>query len=406
MDDSNDDRSRTGRFAYDPPAIRFGRGSARDLAAELGEQGLERALVVCGSTVGETRAVIGPVREGLGDRLAGVFAETTPEKRLSTAAAAAEAAREAGADALVGLGGGSSLDVAKAASVLAADDRPFEDGAAELGERGTLSLPDGDLLPIVSVPTTLAGADLSQGAGITVEFDGKSASGGVSDPRLLPAAAIHDPELVATTPRGVLAGSAMNGFDKGIETLYAPDRIPITDATAMRGLSRFREGLEGIGEADDPSIEAVAAALEGSLLVQYGISRPEGSTLSVVHAFGHALRDHGDVQQGVAHAVVVPHALAYLFEHTHARRDLLAEALDVRREGRSDEAVAEGVVDRVAAVRDALGLPSRLRDLDGVSREAFPEIAKTTLEDRFMANAPPGLDPTADDLEAVLERAW
>ncbi|WP_114576627.1 iron-containing alcohol dehydrogenase family protein [Saliphagus sp. LR7] len=406
MDDSTDARPRAGRFAYDPPAIRFGRGSADDLAEELREQDLGRALVVCGSTVGETEAVIGPVREGLGDRLAGVFAETTPEKRLSTAAAAAEAVSEVGADVLVGLGGGSSLDVAKLASVLAADARPFETVADELEERGTITVPDRDLLPIVSVPTTLAGADLSQGAGITVETDDGSATGGVSDPRLMPAAAVYDPELVATTPRRVLAGSAMNGFDKGIETLYAPDRTPITDATAMRGLSRFREGLEGIGEAENPPIEAVAAALEGALLVQYGISRPGGSTLSVVHAFGHALRDHGNVQQGVAHAVVVPHVLAYLFEHTHARRDLLAEALGVPREGRSEEAIAEEVVDRVASVRDALGLPSRLRDLEGVSRETFPGIARATLEDRFMANAPPGLEPTAGGVEEVLERAW
>jgi alcohol dehydrogenase len=404
------------RFQYDAPALRVGRDSAAGLAEELAAHGLDSALVVCGRTVGSTPEVIDPVREGLGDRLAGVFDETTPEKHLRTAADAADAVRESGADAIVGLGGGSSLDAAKQASVLVARVRagkrdgesPEEVYAAagrEFQETGTLSAPDDGLVPIVTVPTTLAGADISQGAGMTATPENglvdEDAGGSIFDPGLMPTAVVADPALVATTPENVLAASAMNGFDKGVETLYAADATPVTDATAIRGLSLFQDGLLAFGEGDrdEPVYDAL---VRGCTLVQYGISRPGTGTLSVIHAFGHGLTRAYDVQQGAAHGVIAPHVLDYLFDTVDARRDLLAEALDA-----GDAAdPAAGVVDAVAAVRDALDLPTRLRDVAGPEPAEFPDVAEAVLADPFMANAPPDLEATQAELEAVLEAAW
>jgi alcohol dehydrogenase len=324
--------NRAFRFDYRPPTVRFGRGSVDDLASELAELAADRALVVTGQTVGTTPAVMDPIRAGLGDRLAGVFAETTPEKRLATALAARDRLRETDADALVAVGGGSSLDVATVAALLAGDDRDAEAVGAEFAERGTLAVPDADLPPVVAVPTTLAGAELSQVAGITADpAEGvvdSATGGGVSDPRLMPAATVYDPELVATTPAGVLAASAMNGFDKGVETCYARNRTPVTDATASHGVGVLAPALRemGAGPADP---ETLTSVLEGIVLVQYGVSRPEGVTLSLIHAFGHALTRTYPVQQGAAHGVIAPHALRYLFAQCDGRRDLLAAAFGV-----------------------------------------------------------------------------
>ncbi|MFA9501650.1 iron-containing alcohol dehydrogenase family protein [Natrinema sp. H-ect1] len=395
------------RFDYQPPTIRFGSGCADDLAAELEAQGLERALVVCGSTVGSTPDVIDPVREGLGDRLAGVFDETTPQKRLATAVEGRERLRAADADALVALGGGSSLDVATVISVLAAGDRTHEEVAAEFAETGTIAVPDEGLVPIVTVPTTLAGADLSMVAGVTAAPDSspvdEEIGGGISDPDLMPTAAVYDPELVATTPDAILAGSAMNGFDKGIETLYASNATPVTDATARSGLETLADGLRAFGDGDR-GIETVETILEGIVLVQYGISRPGETTASIVHAFGHALTRTDTVQQGAAHGIVVPHALAYCFEQdgVDARAGMLATALGV------DDAADHGaaVVEAVTEIRDALGLPARLRDVDGPGPEEFTAVAEAVLADPFMANAPPGLEPTVAEIEGILEAAW
>lgn len=387
-------------FEYDPGAVAFGRGRTDELAAAVAGAGAERALVVAGETTGTTEAVIGPVREGLGDRHADTFAGTTPEKRVREAVAAADRAREVSADALVALGGGSSLDVATVARVLLArEGGGFGDPVAELRETGTLELPDEPLPPVLAVPTTLAGADLSVVAGITTERADGTVYGGVSDPRLMPDHLTYDPDLFETTPLSVLRGSAMNGFDKAVETPYSRLRTPVTDATSERALRLFRRSLPDLDELDALT-EAVAAVV----LAQYGCSRADGVTLSLLHAFGHALSRGYDLQQGAAHAVVAPAALEYLFEQVDGRRGLLARGLGADAED-DPGAVARAVVREVRAVREALELPTRLRETD-VEREDLPALAERTLEDGFMPNAPEGFEPTREGLLGVLESSW
>jgi alcohol dehydrogenase class IV len=391
------------RFAYEPGAIRYGVGAAGDLDDELEALGAKRALVVSGQTVGTTPEVIDPVREGLGDRLAGVLAETTPDKLVSTALDVVEAMAETGADALVGLGGGSSIDVSKAAAAIASKGEV--DRAAvgtEMEETGTIAV-EGETPPVVAVPTTLAGADLSQVAGVnadpaTCPVD-EPVDGGVSDPALMSAAVVGDPELVATTPAGILTASAMNGFDKGVETLYTSAATPFTDATAVRGLDVLTDALPALGER--VTVETAAPSLEGLLLVQYGISRPDGGTLGLVHAFGHGLTAYSDIQQGAAHAVVAPHALRYLFGEVEGRRELLAEGLGAG--GAEDP--AEAVVEAVADVRDGLGLPARLRDTAGPEPDQFEAVARAVIDDPLIVNLPEGLELTVEDMVGVLEAA-
>lgn len=228
----------------------------------------------------------------------------------------------------------------------------------------------------------------------------EAVSGGISDPRLMPRAIFYDPALFATTPKRILAASAMNGFDKGLETIYARNATPITDATAARGLSLLEGSLKELGE-QSISEEILEPIVEGLLLVQYGISRRDGTTLSIIHAFGHGLTRTYDVQQGAAHGIVAPHVLSYLFENADGRRELLAEALVG-----DGSAAAEEIVESVERIRDALDLPSRLRDVDGPEPSAFPDVAESILTDSFMENRPRDFDPTVSDIEEVLRNAY
>ncbi|PSQ14030.1 alcohol dehydrogenase [Halobacteriales archaeon QS_8_69_73] len=389
------------RFDYRPGTIRYGAGRIDALGDELAALGADDALIVTGRTVGETAAVMEPVRAGLGDRLAGEFAETTPEKRFETAVAGAERLAVTGADAVVAVGGGSSLDVAKVMVALAAAGEPatLRD---EFEATGAVAVPDGDLRPVVAAPTTLAGADLSTIAGITSRRDGL-VRGGAHDRRLMPAALLYDPELLRTTPHDVLCASAMNGFDKAVETTYAATATPVTDATAVRALRLLSRGLPGLG-AGDRDEKTIHDAVVGTVLAQYGCSRADGLTLSLIHAFGHGVARGYEIQQGGAHAVVAPHALRYLFDRVDAGRDLLAEGLGV--EAATPAATATAVVERVAEIRDALGLPARLREIDDMSKSDLPAVAADVRADGFVSNCPPGLDPTVEELETVLREAW
>ncbi len=388
------------RLDYDSPVIRYGSGAVSTLDSELEELGCSRALVVCGQTVGNRPDVIEPVTDGLGDRLAGVFAGTTPKKRLQTVLDCAEQARDCEADVLVGVGGASSLDLARIASAVLASDRSPAELREELAATATLSVPE-EPIPVVTVPTTLAGGSLSMLGGVSAEDEETElVGGGVGAPQLMPALAVYDPELVMTTPREILAGSAFNGFNKGVETLYASSRTPVTDATASRGLALLSQGLPTLGADTDPDRWNLETVLQGVVLAQYGASRPEGTTFSVLHALGHSLRVHTGVQLGVAHATITPAALEWLFGEVDGRRDLLADALGV---DETETDPAKGVVGAIRTLRTALGLPTRLRDVDGVDQSMLEEIAQTAAENFLLSNDPPSPSVSPADEQSITD---
>ena len=447
-------------FRYDDGrvTIRYGRGAAASLGAEVDRLGT-RAFVVTGETVGETAGVMEPLCAGLGDRLAGVYANAGTDLRVSRACEAARQARAAGADVLVSVGSGSAVALARSARIVHARELTAAEAAAEVAERGTLRVP-AQPTPTVSVPTTLAGAAISKGAGVTAETDGEVTSAVVADWALVPQTVVFDPAVFEPTPPAVLAASAMNGFDKGIETIYAATGSPITHATARDGLRYFLAGLEALPATDrDPA--TLDRAVLGGAMVRFGTVGPETHTLSVIHAFGHALLAACDVHLGRAHAALAPSVLRAVFDRTDGQRGALADALapalgreDTRdrrtdtdtdtRDRRTDtdtdthdafgvgrgsgtvgwfdrretgptadgatgssETDAERVVRAVETVRATLELPTRLRDLsDPPARSELPRIADSVVGDPFLEHAPPGVDLTREAAERVLRDAY
>lgn len=156
-------------FKYIPTRIVFD----REYVSRLGEilAGLEktRALIVCGSNVGANRAVMDPVTTGLGEYLVEIFDQTTPEKRLTTVFDAS-LLHNKNIDIAVGVGGGSSLNVARAMCSLAPLDRSAETLRTEAHATGEVPSPDSDTLPVpnLSIPTTMPGADISAGGSISI----------------------------------------------------------------------------------------------------------------------------------------------------------------------------------------------------------------------------------------------
>lgn len=410
MNPTNRTADRSFTFDYDPGELRCSRGCVAELGDVLADRDLERVLVVTGTNVGANRDVMDPVEAGVGDRLAGVFAETTPAKTLATGLDIAERVHDDRIDALVAVGSGSSLDLAKVASALASHEDP-ESAARRAIETGAVSVaPNREPVPIVAVPTTLAGADLSILAGVGLTLDpgttpeSEIPAGGVEDGRLMPTALCYDLALFETTPRDVLRASAMNGFDKAVESLYSPYATPVTDGTAMRALTLMRSGFETLPEATMDEGKLYDAVV-GVVLAQYGLSTADAYRASIIHAFGHGFNGYG-IHQGTAHGILAPHVLSYLFAEVDGRRSLLAAGLGVADPDGSAADLADRVVDAVASVSDDLGLPSRLRAIDGLDRDDLFGIAAEIRGDGFLSHAPTGLNPTKNDVEAVLEAAW
>ncbi|WP_436347153.1 iron-containing alcohol dehydrogenase family protein [Natronorubrum sp. FCH18a] len=394
----------TPAFAHEfkPGEIHYGRECIEQIENVLAERDLENALVVCGRTVGQTENLMQPLRHGLGEKCVEIFDETTPKKELTTVFDGIERVRETDADAVVGVGGGSSLDVARGIGAFANTNRSLEEVRAEVIERGELNLPNDDFLPVFNVPTTMAGADLSVAAGLVVSTDDGPIEAIPVDDRLMATGLFYDPNLFETTPTDVLAGSAINGFDKGIEAIYSRFANPLTDATAIRGLQYLRSALPQLRTASDPTV--MERAVMGTILVQYGVSMPDAYKINIVHAFGHALRNQFGIQQGVAHSVIVPHALGLIFAEGCGRPQVLAEGLVTGTE--ETDTTEEAVIKAVDIVRDGLGLPTRLRDLENTSRDEIREVAEHTANDAFLDLGPSDFDPSIDEIEQTLHASW
>lgn len=396
-------------FEYRPTEIVFGRSRIDQIQEIFRARGLLQALVVCGTNVGANPAVMKPVSAGLGDRLGEVFAETTPDKKFQTVQSGVDIVRNANIDCIVAVGGGSSINVARAICLLNGLDRPTDDVRTEATETGEMPVPDEStsILPNVIIPTTMAGADLTYDGGVRIPHDSSNSTPGAnaytsvttSDPRLMPEAVLYDPELFATTPSEVLSSSAMNGFNKGMETVYSRRTNPISEAHALQGLRYLRAGLPSLRDASS-SDKSIDYAVIGTILVQYG------RYTNLVHTFGNGISAHYDVQQGTVHGIMVPHVLRYIFDRTDARRAHLASALGCTTDGKQDGEIATEIIDEVVAIRDALGLPSTLRCVKGLTRSDFRDVAVEIASNHKHARNPPGISPTIDEILEILETAW
>lgn len=388
------------RFDYFGSDVVYGRGCIGDLDGYLGARGLHGALVVCGSHVGANEAVMQPLRRGLADRLVGVFDETTPTKAAETVYDGIAVMRDVDPDVLIGVGGGSSLDVARQMSAFAADGRPLDQfrEAARTG-RTAAPEPDGPQTPVIVVPTTFAGADISDSGSILFLSADESPTGQPIRFRgsTMPTAMVYDPNLFETTPAGAIARSAMNGFNKAVETTYARTATPITDATAVHALRYLHDGYLRLGTGDPTAMER---AVIGMILAQFR------RQASIVHSFGHAFSARYPVQQGLVHAVIVPHVLRYVFGEIDGRRGLVAQGLGIVPTGRDDDGLVAAIIDEVVAVRDSFDLPTRLREIDVVDPDDFGALAEFVLDDYMMDLAPEELDPSRAEIEGVLEAAW
>lgn len=399
------------KHEFKSPRIIFGRRCVSKLSAELESQGLNRCLIVCGSSVGSNPRTMEPIKEGLGDKLIYIFDETSPKKDVETVIEGVETMREHDIDVLVSVGGGSSLDTAHVMSALFAEGPPIQDLFSQYDEDGEIVTADitGRVPPHYAIPTTLAGADLSAGGGVknTQRSNGGDwVYGSVTNPKLMPHGVLYDPLVFASTPRSILLGSSMNGFNKGIEMIYSRNANPITDASATHGLRLLRPALPHLADTEisDEQMDQIVA---GIILVQYGLlPREDMKKHSIIHAFGHGISHHCPVQQGIVHAIMTPHVLRYVFDNVYARRDMLAKSLGIGIENRDDPTIAKKIVEDVTVLRDSLELPKQLRTVNGLTQNDLPHIASEIVEDRSMKNTPPDFKTTQSDIEDLLHRAW
>lgn len=335
---------------------RFGWGALAEAGEVAAEAGLERPVLVT-TARGRMQA-----REL---DVAAIFDGVRSHVPVPTVEAAAQVVRDADADGLIGLGGGSAIDTCKAVTVALLDE--------------------GRQLRTIAVPTTYAGAEWTPYFGMRDE-DSRTKSGGADD-RARPVAAVYDPALTVGLPPGETAGTAMNALAHCVEALYASGRNSAGDRHAYCGARAISHALP-LALADGRSAYARSRLLEGAMRAAWALDE---AGMALGHAMAQAIGGRYGIAHGAANAVCLPPALRF---NAEVAPDALATLSD-----------AMGVADPVARVEDLarLGGFERLRDL-GVPEDELDVVAElAAVRPAARANPRPA---SAADIAELLRAAW
>jgi maleylacetate reductase len=343
-------------FAYDalPGRVVFGAGALDALPEEIARLGAGRALVV--STPGHRHFAEEAARR-LGASAAGIWDRALMHAPIENAEAGRAEARRLAADACVAIGGGTPIGLAKAI-------------ALELE------------VPIVAVPTTYAGSEMTPVLGIT--------EGGIKrtrrDLRMLPRTVIYDPVLTFSLPAATSGPSGMNAIAHCVEALYAKDGNPITSLIAEEGIRALAKALPVVVRAP-ADLEARSGALYGAWLAGAALA---AVGMALHHKLCHTLGGSFDLPHAEVHTIVLPHATAY-------NRAGAPEAMAriVRALGAED--AAQGLFD----LASALGAKLRLADL-GLREEDLERAADLALESPYPNPTP----ITRERIRALLDDAF
>jgi len=356
LDHAKAKTERTLAFTYEalPSRVVFGLGSLERLPQEVERLGVSRALLL--STPGQ-RSLAEDIAERLGDRAAGIYGRAVMHVPLETAEDARREAQRLRADCCVAVGGGSTIGLAKAIA-LTTD------------------------LPIVAIPTTYAGSEMTPIWGITERGLKKTGR----DRRVLPRTVIYDPALTTGLPASVSGPSGMNAIAHCVEALYAPDANPIISLMAEEGIRALASSLHVV--VKEPSnLGARSQALYGAWLA--GVSLGAVS-MGLHHKLCHTLGGTYNLPHADVHTVILPHATLYNSQAAPDAMKRIAMALGV-------EGAAAGLYDLAIAI----GAKTTLEEL-GMRAEDLDQAAELATRDPYPNPAP----VTREGVRELLEDAY
>lgn len=278
-------------YTAQPARVVFGAGSLSQLAKEIDALGAKKALVL---STPEQRASAEMVATLLGPRAAGVFDRAVMHVPIETAREARELAKKLGADCAVAIGGGSTTGLGKA-----------------------IALDSG--LPILAIPTTYAGSEMTPIYGITEAGLKKTGR----DLRVLPRTVIYDPELTLSLPVGLSVTSGINAIAHAAEGLYAVDSNPIMDLMAEEGIAAIGRALPAI-KKEAKNMVARSDALYGAWLCGTVLGHVG---MALHHKLCHTLGGSFNLPHAETHTIVLPHALAYNAKEAPQAMQRIARAL-------------------------------------------------------------------------------
>ena len=380
------------RYTSYAQEVIFGAGTLARLSEAVERYGWQ-PLLICTSGSMERGGQVAQVEHSLGERLAATYANVQPHVSDGQVAEVLELAQQQQVHALIGLGGGSAIGIAKAVS-FALDEQPS-------GWPARKPLPsDQPQVPVIAIPTTYAGSEMTPVYGVTRQQDGVARKITVTDPKIAPRFIIYDPLLTLDLPPELTASTGINALAHCLEALYSITRNPLSTAAALSGIRAIMAALPRC-YADGRDLAARTEMLQGSYLAAAALAHV---TMALHHGLCHVLGGTAGVPHGVANSIILPHALRFNLDATTSELAQAAQAMGIVTAGRSASAAAEEAIQRIDHLIAQLRLPRRLREA-GVKAGELPRLAELALQSRAVQSNPRPVQEAAPLLE-LLQAAW
>ena len=373
----------------------FGRPAAEAVAEEVLRLDVDRVFLMVSGTLARETGEIEKVRRALGNRCAGVFDRIPPHTPRQAVIDAAALAREADADLIVTIGGGSVTDGAKAVQLCLANDIGKPEALDELrpvrGSDGTLGPPPCNAPSVrqITVPTTLSGGEFSAIAGVTDER--RRVKELFRHPDIIPRAVILDPAVTVHTPEWLWLSTGVRAIDHCVEGICSGEANPFADAQALHGLSLLSRGLPRV-KTDPMDLQARLDCQMGTWLSMGPLAAdvPMGAS----HGIGYVLGAAFDIPHGHTSCIMLPAVMRWNKPVNAERQMLVATAM-----GHPGEDAAD-VLDTFIT---GLGMPRSLSAVK-IGPDSFDRIAKGAMETPWVPRNPRSIAGPAQVCE-ILELA-
>jgi maleylacetate reductase len=372
--------TKSGRVVFSQmDEVIFGLPAASSVADAVRRAGAERVLLIVSGTLQRQTGEIAQVRAGLGNTCVAVFDRVPPHTPGGAVIEAAAMAREARADLIVTIGGGSVTDAAKAVQLCLANDIRSADAMDTLrpvkGPDGALGPPPCNAPTVrqIAVPTTLSAGEFSAIAGVTDERTRVKEL--FRHPRIIPRAVVLDPAITAHTPEWLFLSTGIRAVDHCVEGICSAEAHPYADAQALRGLALLVSGLARVKQ--DPSdLQARLDCQIGSWLSMAPLAT--GVPMGASHGIGYVLGAAFDIPHGHTSCIMLPAVMRWNKNINSERQALVAAAM-----GHPGADAAE-VLD---AFIGGLGMPRSLSAVN-IGPENFDRIADQAMATPWVPRNP------------------
>ena len=297
-----------------------------------------------------------------------IFSDIKPNPTIENVKNGVEKFREFGADAIIAIGGGSSIDTAKAVGIII-NNPEFEDVRSLEGVAPTNTAS----VPIIAVPTTAGtAAEVTINYVITdVENNRKMVCVDVHD---IPVVAIVDPDMMSTMPKSLTAATGMDALTHAIEGYITKSAWELSDMFHLKAIEKIAKSLRGAVENTDEGREGMAL---GQYIAGMGFSNVG---LGIVHSMAHPLGALYDTPHGIANAIILPTVMEYNASSTGEKYRDIAKAMGVENtENMTQEEYRQSAIDAVRQLATDVGIPENLKDI--VKEEDIPFLAQSAFDD-------------------------